>query len=63
MYERDGEILDNYLEADQLWSETSRPLPRARLGRAATAGLWALRVFAIVLSAMVIYVFFSQLGG
>jgi hypothetical protein len=56
------EILPNYLEADQLAAETSRPVPRANLSPRAVAGLWALRVFAVVMSAMVIYVFVSQLG-
>jgi hypothetical protein len=51
-----------YLESDQLVAERARPVPRIRLGRRADAGLWALRVFVIVLSAMVIYTFVSQLG-
>jgi hypothetical protein len=37
-------------------------VPRAQLGRRATAALWALRVIAVILSAMIIYTFFSQLG-
>jgi len=61
MYQRD-EVLPNYLEADQLAAETSRPVPRARLGRRAVVGLWALRVLVVILSAMVVYVFVSQLG-
>ena len=55
-------VLPNYLEADQLAAETSRPVPRAVLSRRTTIGLWALRVFVVVMSAMVIYVFVSQLG-
>jgi len=62
MYEHD-EILPNYLEADQLAAETSRPVPPARLSSHATAALWALRVLVVVVSAMVIYVFISQLGS
>jgi len=61
MGDRD-EVLPNYLEADQLAAETSRPVPRAVLSRRATAGLWALRVFVVAMSAMVVYVFVSQLG-
>jgi hypothetical protein len=57
------EVLPNYLEADQLAAETSRPVPRAVLGRWTTIGLWALRVFVVVMSGMVIYVFVSQLGS
>ncbi len=56
------EELVMYLERDQLVADRSRPVPRARLGRRAAAGLWALRVFALVLSAMVIYTFVTQLG-
>ncbi len=52
-----------YLESDQLVAERSRPVPRARLGRWASAGLWALRIFVIVVSAMVIYTFVAQLGS
>ena len=55
------ERLIAYLEADQLVRERSRPVSRARLARRATIGLWALRVFAIVVSAMVVYTFVSQL--
>jgi len=51
-----------YLESDQLVADTSRPVPRARLGRRASAGLWALRVFVLALSAMVVYTFVAQLG-
>jgi hypothetical protein len=56
------EVLPNYLEADQLAAETSRPVPRAVLSHRARVGLWALRVFVVTMSAMVIYVFVSQLS-
>jgi hypothetical protein len=56
------EVLPNFLEADQLAAETSQPVPRARLSPRVRAGLWALRVFVLVVGAMVIYVFFAQLG-
>jgi hypothetical protein len=52
-----------YLEPEQLLSDRSRPLPRAQLSRRANAGLWALRLFALGLSAMVIYTFIAQLGS
>jgi hypothetical protein len=60
MYESD-EILPNYLEADQVATETSRPVPRARLSRKAVIALWALRVFAVLGSGMVVYVFIVNL--
>jgi len=50
-----------HLEPDQFVVETSRPVMRARLNRRAIAALWALRVFAVAVSAMVIYTFVSQL--
>ena len=56
------EDLVMFLERDQLVGDKSQPLPRAHLSRRATAGLWALRIFAFIVGAMVIYTFFSQLG-
>jgi hypothetical protein len=51
-----------YLEPDQFVAETSRPVPRARLSPRAIAGLWALRVFVVLVSLMVIYTFIEQLS-
>ena len=51
-----------FLEPGQLTAATRRPMPRAQLGRRAAIALWALRVIAVILSAMIIYTFFSQLG-
>jgi hypothetical protein len=50
-----------HLEREQLTAETSRPVPPAVLTTAAAAGLWALRVFVVVVSLMVIYSFVDQL--
>lgn len=50
-----------HLERDQLVTETSRPLPRAALGAPAAAGLWAIRVFVVLVSLMVVYTFIDQL--
>jgi hypothetical protein len=50
-----------HLERDQFVVETSRPVPRAPLGARASIGLWALRVFVVVVSVMVIYTFVDQL--
>ena len=49
------------LERDQFVAATSRPVPRAALSAPAAAGLWALRVFAVLVSLMVIYTFIDQL--
>jgi len=43
------------LERDQFVAETSRPVARA------TSALWALRVFVVLVSLMVIYTFVHQL--
>jgi hypothetical protein len=56
---RDELIMD--LERDQLVAETSRPVGRAVLSPRATAALWALRVFVVLVSLMVIYTFIDQL--
>jgi hypothetical protein len=49
------------LERDQFVAETSRPVPRAQLTRGARIALWGLRVFAVVVSLMVIYTFIDTL--
>jgi hypothetical protein len=56
----DSELI-MYLEPDQLVAETFRPVAPARLGRRAVIGLWALRIFVILVSLMVIYTFFARL--
>ncbi len=57
----ENEELFMHLERDQLVAETARPVPPARLGRGALIGLWGLRVFAILVSAMVLYTFLARL--
>jgi hypothetical protein len=59
----DEEGLVMFLEPDQLVTDKSRPVPRAHLTAQASFWLWALRVFVLVVSAMVIYTFFAQLGS
>jgi hypothetical protein len=59
--ERFEDELIMHLERDQFVAETSRPVPRAVLSARATAGLWALRVFVVLVSVMVIYTFVDQL--
>jgi hypothetical protein len=56
---KDELIMD--LERDQLVVETSRPVRKAALGPRARTGLWMLRVFVVLVSAMVIYTFIDQL--
>jgi hypothetical protein len=57
----DEEELVMFLEPDQLVVDKSRPVPRAEISGRANAALWALRIFVLVVSAMVIYTFVSQL--
>lgn len=49
------------LERDQFVDATSQPVPRAALSTSALVGLWALRVFVVLVSMMVIYTFFDKL--
>jgi hypothetical protein len=59
--ERPEDELIMHLERDQFVAETSRPVARAPLSARATAGLWALRVFVVLVGLMVIYTFMEQL--
>jgi hypothetical protein len=59
--ERPEDELIMHLERDQLVAETSRPLARAALGKRAAVALWSLRVFVLLVSALVIYTFIDQL--
>ncbi len=59
--ERFEDDLIMHLERDQFVAETSRPVPRAPLSARASTGLWALRVFVVLVSAMVIYTFVAGL--
>ena len=44
-------------------AERSRPVGRARLSPRTRAGLWALRVAAVIVGVMVIYTFVYQLAA
>jgi hypothetical protein len=57
------EELVMFLERDQLVDDRARPVARATLSARTRAALWALRVFAVLVSAMVIYTFVSQLAS
>jgi hypothetical protein len=56
------EDLIEALEPDQLVYAKDRRLPRRRLGARAEAGLWALRLFVLAMTAMVVYVFIASLS-
>jgi hypothetical protein len=57
----DGEELIMFLEQEQLVSDRSIAVPPARLSGRARTALWLLRIFALIVSFMVIYTFVSQL--
>ena len=59
--QEDGDEPVRHLQRGQFVAETSRPVPRAALSARATAGLWALRIFVVLVSLMVIYTFIDQL--
>jgi hypothetical protein len=59
--ERYEDELIMHLERDQFVAETSRVIPRAELSTRAIAGLWALRVFVVLVGLMVVYTFVDQL--
>jgi hypothetical protein len=59
--EEDQELI-MHLERDQLVASTLRPVPPAHLGSRAVLGLWMLRVFVVLVSAMVIYTFIARLS-
>jgi hypothetical protein len=50
-----------FLEPDQLAADTSIPVPRAPLSKRTNTGLWALRIFIILISITVIYTFAAKL--
>ena len=61
-FDHEGEEeLVEFLERDQLAADTARPVPRAHLGRWALWALWGLRVFVLVVGAMVVYTFVAGL--
>jgi len=58
---RPEDELIHHLERDQLVAATSLPVEQAALSPRARAALWALRVFVVLVSLMVVYTFFDQL--
>ena len=55
------EELIQALEPDQLFSETSKPLPRYQLGKIANLALWLLRIFVLLMTGLVVYAFVKAL--
>jgi hypothetical protein len=49
------------LERDQLANDRRHPLPPANIGPRAHVALWTLRIFVLIVGAMVIYTFCAHL--
>jgi hypothetical protein len=56
------EDLVEALEPDQLVHSRDRRLPQRRLGSRAQVGLWALRLFVLATSALVVFTFVASLS-
>jgi hypothetical protein len=54
--EPDEDLIES-LEPDQLVAEMDKPVPRRLLSGRAIVGLWALRVFLITITGLVVYAF------
>ena len=49
------------LEPDQLVAAVAKPLPRLKLSRPVRIALWAVRIFVLIISALVVYTFIVKL--
>jgi hypothetical protein len=56
----DDELI-HALEPDQVVAAASRPLPRYQLSSAGNVGLWLLRIFVLLITALVVYTFIIAL--
>jgi len=51
------------LEPDQLVMAVAKPLPRLSLSRPITIALWAVRIFVLIITVLVVYTFVVKLHG
>lgn len=58
----DSELIES-LEPDQLVATSSIPFPLLRLSRAWRIAFWTLRIFVLLIAALVVYVFVVGLHG
>jgi len=56
----DDELI-HALEPDQIVAVASRPLPRCQLSSAGNVALWLLRIFVLLITALVVYTFIIAL--
>ena len=56
----ESELIDA-LEPDQLVAAVAKPLPRLRLSRPVRIALWAVRIFVVIITVLVVYTFVEKL--
>jgi len=56
----DSELIDS-LEPDQLVAAVAKPLPRLRVSRPVRIALWVVRIFVLIITALVVYTFVVKL--
>jgi hypothetical protein len=58
--DRESQLIES-LEPDQLVAAVAKPLPRLQLSRTVRIALWAVRIFVLIISVLVVYTFIVQL--
>ena len=58
--DRESQLIQS-LEPDQLVAAVAKPLPRLQLSRTVRIALWAVRIFVLIISVLVVYTFIVQL--
>ena len=58
--DRESQLIES-LEPDQLVAAVAKPLPRLQLSRTVRIALWAVRIFVLIISVLVVYTFIAQL--
>jgi hypothetical protein len=58
--DRESQLIES-LEPDQLVAAVTKPLPRLQLSRTVRIALWAVRIFVLIISVLVVYTFIVQL--
>jgi hypothetical protein len=57
---QESELIDS-LEPDQLVMAVAKPLPRLQLSRPVRIALWAVRIFVLIITVLVVYTFVVKL--
>ena len=56
----ESQLIDS-LEPDQLVAAVAKPLPRLQLSSPVRIALWAVRIFVLIISSLVVYTFIVKL--